>query len=63
MPQYRDPVVHKLCIIEMDEHIFVLKKNTTNEKWSLEKSLSSLIRGVFQLPKSAKFSHAILFLL
>ena len=59
MLQCRDPVAHKICIRKLDGYLFILN-NIVSEKWSLGKSLSSLIRRIIQLPSSAK---KILFLL
>ena len=56
MPQCRDPVVHKICIRKLNGYLFILK-NIVSEKWSLERSLSSLIRGVIQSPSSANFFY------
>ena len=42
---------HKICIRKLNRYLFILK-NIVSEKWSLEKSLSSLIRRVKQLPSS-----------
>ena len=58
MPQCRDPVAHKICTRKLNGYLFVLK-TIVSEKWSLEKSLSGLIRRVIQLPSSAFFSISV----
>ena len=58
-PKYvtsRDPVVHKICIRKLNRYVYLVK-NIAREKWSLEKSLSSLIRRVIQLPSAAEFFY------
>ena len=54
MPHCRDPVVHKICIRKLNENLFILK-NIASEKYSMDKSLFSLIRKVIQLPSSSDF--------
>ena len=56
MPQYRGPVVHKICSRKLNGYMFILK-NIINEKLSLDKSLSIPIRRVIQQPSSAKISY------
>ena len=53
----RDPVVDKICIRKLNGYIFFFFKYHINENVSLEKSLTSLITRVIQLPSSAKFFY------